>query len=167
MLYRFFARWLPASTAPGGRLWRAVRRSVARPLFISCGKQVNIERGAFFGAGVVSLGDRSGIGIGCQLKGPVEIGRDVMMGPEVVVFTRSHVFDDTSLPMMDQGSSAPQKVVIGDDVWIGQRAMIMPGVTIGNGAIIGAGAVVTKDVPPMAKAAGNPARIVGQRGASS
>lgn len=91
------------------------------------------------------------------------IGRDVMMGPDVVIFTTDHIFSDTSRPMMDQGMAAAKPVTIGDDVWIGQRALILPGVSIGTGAIVAAGAVVTRDVPPFAVVAGNPARIIKDR----
>lgn len=161
--YRLLSRWLPASTAPGGNAWRSLRRVTASPLLVHAGEGVNIERGAFFGAGQVSLGDRSGIGIDCHLKGPVTIGRNVMMGPEVVVFTTGHEFADTTRPMIEQGATAARPVTIEDDVWIGQRAMLMPGVTVGAGSIVGAGSVVTKDVPPLSVVAGNPARVIRTR----
>ena len=68
-----------------------------------------------------------------------------------------------NIPMMEQGSTEPAPVVIGDDVWIGRRAIIMPGVRIGNGCVIGAGAVVTKDVPPYCVVGGVPAKIIKKR----
>ena len=64
---------------------------------------------------------------------------------------------------MDQNYSSPQKVTIGNDVWIGRRVIILPGVHIGNGAVIGAGAVVAKDIPEYAIAVGNPVVIKGYR----
>lgn len=127
-----------------------------------CGENVNIEHGAHFTPGL-SIGDRSGVGINCELNGPITIGQDVMMGPEVVIYTSGHEFGATDIPMMDQGSTAAKPVIIGDDVWIGCRAIIMPGVTIGNGCVIGAGAVVTKDVPPYSVAVGVPAKVVKNR----
>lgn len=127
------------------------------------GRDVNIERGAIFPVGVVHLGDRSGLGIASQMKGPVTIGADVMMGPEVVVFTTDHAFDDASRPMREQGMSATRPVTIEDDVWIGQRALILPGVKVGRGSVIAAGAVVTKDVPPNCVVGGNPARVLRSR----
>ena len=157
--YRWFARWLPA----GGGAGRTVRRWTARSLLVSAGSDINIERGALFPPGVVSLGDRSGIGVDCNLKGPVTIGRDVMMGPEVVIITTDHEVSDPRRPMIDQGMASPRPVVIEDDVYIGQRSMIMPGVTIGTGAVIAAGAVVTKNVPSMAVVAGVPARVIKYR----
>jgi len=66
-----------------------------------------------------------------------------------------HAFDRTDIPINQQGATEIQPVTIGDDVWIGQRAIIKPGVTVGNHAIIGAGSIVTKDVPEWAIVAGN------------
>jgi maltose O-acetyltransferase len=86
-----------------------------------------------------------------------------MMGPEVVIYSQSHKYDRTDIPMCEQGFSEYKEVVIGDDVWIGRRAIIMPGVHIGKGCIIGAGAVVTKDIPDYSVAAGVPARVVKSR----
>lgn len=71
------------------------------------------------------------------------------MGPDVMIFTQNHKNDRLDIPMMLQ-TDPKRPVVIGDDVWIAARAIILPGVTIGKGSIIGAGAVVTKDVPEYA-----------------
>ena len=65
--------------------------------------------------------------------------------------------------MMEQGFEEERPVIIGDDVWIGDRVMILPGVEIGRGAVLAAGAVVTRDVPPYAVAAGVPARVIRDR----
>lgn len=123
---------------------------------------MNIERHALFSPDV-SLKDNSGIGIDCELYGPISLGSDVMMGPEVVIYTSGHVHDRIDMPMRLQGASEIKPVSIGNDVWIGRRVMIMPGVTIGNGVIVGAGAVVTKDVPDYAVVGGVPARILRYR----
>src|SRR4051812_1227833 len=158
--YAGFARWLPSSAAPAGAIWRAVRRAAVAPLLAEAGTRINIEHGAYFGDGSqVRLGDRSGIGINCRLHGPVTIGRDVMMGPDVVILALSHRFDERE-PMIGQGYDEPREVVIGNDVWIGTRAIILPGIRIGDGAIVGAGSVVTRDVPTRAIVGGNPARII-------
>lgn len=81
------------------------------------------------------------------------------MGPDVVILTHTHNIDRVDIPMGKQGSRVA-RVIIGDDVWIGMRSIIMPGVKIGNGAVIGAGAVVTKDVPDFAIVGGVPAKII-------
>lgn len=155
LLYQLTGAWLPASrhVKLAGKIRSFWAARIAR-----CGKHVNIERNAYFTPGL-TLGDRSGIGIRCEIYGQVTIGRDVMMGPEVVIYTCGHRFDRTDIPMMDQGSTGMNPVTIGNDVWIGRRAIILPGVTISDGCVIGAGAVVTKDIPPYSIAAGVPATV--------
>ena len=157
MAYRLLAAWLPISQR--SKVAKVFRRFFAKRILASCGKNVNIERKAVFSPGV-AIGDHSGIGINCEIYGSVSIGKNVMMGPEVIVYTRGHRHDRMDIPMIEQGDDEVKSVTIGNDVWIGRRVMIMPGVTIGNGCIIGAGAVVTKDVPGYCIAAGVPAKVV-------
>lgn len=108
----------------------------------------------------VSLGRRNVINFGCLLDGRrfhIKTGDDVSMGPEAVILTLGH--DPQSPEFADRGGD----VNIGNRVWIGCRAMIMPGVSIGEGAVVAAGAVVTKNVEPFAIVAGVPARKIGDR----
>lgn len=128
----------------------------------NCGKNVNIESSATFSS-KVTLGDYSGIGINAKIYGTCHIGRYVMMGTDVTIITRNHRFDRTDIPMMEQGFEEERPVYIGNDVWIGDRVLILPGVHIGDGSIIAAGAVVTKDVPPYSIVAGVPARKIRDR----
>ena len=86
-----------------------------------------------------------------------------MMGSDVVIITRNHRFERTDIPMMEQGFSDEQPVTIGDDVWIGDRVIILPGIKVGDGSIIAAGAVVTHDVPAYAIVGGVPAKVIGMR----
>jgi maltose O-acetyltransferase len=144
-----------------------VRRWICRGIFKNTGRNINIEKGAYFGDGSqIEIGDNSGIGINCKVCGPVKLGKDVMMGPDVVILTERHRFDRLDVPMIQQGYHPPEPVLVGDDVWIGTRVTILPGVQIGSGAIIGAGAVVTKDVPDYAVVCGVPARVVKYRTAN-
>ena len=103
------------------------------------------------------------MGIDCNVGGSVTIGSYVMMGPECVLLSHNHRFDRLDIPMCQQGFSEEQPIHIGNDVWIGTRAIILPGVTVGDHSVVGAGAVVTKDVPPYAIVAGVPARVKGYR----
>lgn len=152
-------KYLPPSTFGFlGKLCKALRAKTAKEFIRYCGRNVNIEHGAIISSSL-SIGDNSGVGIDCNCSGDLTIGRDVMMGPECVIFSRNHEFKDTEQPMRLQGYQAPGKCVIGDDVWIGRRVLIMPNVKIGSHSIIGAGAVVTKDVPEWAIVAGNPAVV--------
>ena len=94
----------------------------------------------------------------------VKIGRDCLIADAVSIRDHDHGFEDPDIPIRHQGIRA-RDIVIGDDVWIGHGAIVLAGVTIGSGCVIGAGAVVTKDIPRGCIAVGNPARIIGQRGA--
>lgn len=165
VLYLLIFKHLPATNRnyPLKKIIRYSRSKVASSIIESCGKNVNIEKGADFGTGKgIALGDNSGIGINCRVGKGTTIGKDVMMGPEVIIMTSSHIFNQTNIPMNLQGTTF-NEVKIGDDVWIGTRAIILPGVTIGNGAIIGAGAVITKDVPRNAIVGGVPAKLIRYR----
>lgn len=112
--------------------------------------------------GGISIGSGSGLGVNCSVHGPLRIGDNVMMGPEVTILTHTHNIERTDIPMGQQGMRVAE-VVVGNDVWIGMRVVIMPGVKVGNGAVIGSCAVVTKDVPDFAVVGGVPAKIIKYR----
>lgn len=139
-----------------------LREMFGRMFLTQCGRNVDIEKNARF-SHRIKLGTHSGIGMGARLYGPITIGDYVMMGPECWIYTQNHETGDVSVPMREQGPQPERPVTIGNDVWIGGRVTILPGVKIGNGVIIGAGAVVTKDVPDYAVVGGNPARILKMR----
>lgn len=155
---------LPRSFAPAGQVGFVARRLAAQQMLDACGPEVNVEHGANFGSGKgIRLGARSGIGIDADLHGTITIGDDVMMGPRCTIFSRNHRTDDTSRPMNAQGFEQDKPVVIGDDVWLGANTTILPGVRIGSGSIVAAGAVVTGDVPPYSIVGGVPARVLRSR----
>lgn len=79
------------------------------------------------------------------------------------IFTRNHNFSSLQIPMCKQGTSEEKPVTIGDDVWIGDSVILLPGTKIGNGVVIGAGAVVRGEIPDFAIVTGNPAQIVAYR----
>jgi maltose O-acetyltransferase len=127
------------------------------------GPAINIESKVYLASGrYVQMGGNSSIGRGSRVFG-VTMGSDVMVGPEVLFLAREHRRDDVDVPMVFQGDLATIPPVIEDDVWIGARAIILPGCKIGRGAIIGAGAVVSKDVAPYDVVVGNPARVIKSR----
>jgi len=133
-------------------------------LFGKCGKNVNIERGAdFYDGRTIQIGDNSGLGIDCWIRGNVIIGDNVMMGPQAIIYARYHNFDRTDIPMNRQGMEESGTVTIEDDVWIGARVTILKNVIIGKGSIIGAASVVTKNIPPYSIAAGDPAKVIRSR----
>lgn len=144
------------------KVGKYVRSFGAKLLLEKCGKNVNIEKNAIF-CSRCTIGDCSGIGINACIIGAVHIGSNVMMGPDCVMLTQNHAFDKIDVPMNAQGLQSEKPIYIGDDVWIGQRVIILPGVRIGKGAIIGAGSVVTKNVKDYDIVAGNPARVIRNR----
>lgn len=108
----------------------------------------------------IFLGQRNIINFGCLLDGrkhEIRTGHDVSIGPEASILTLGH--DPNSPCFEDRGGP----IAIGSHAWIAYRAIVLPGVTIGEGAVVAAGAVVSKDVPAFAVVAGNPARTVSQR----
>lgn len=164
--YYGFAQHLPASYRfqPLGKFAKWCRTISCKRLFRVCGQRINVERGANFYTGwEIELGDDSSLGVDCMIPYNLKVGKDVMMGPYVVIIGDSHQFSRTDMPMRLQGENEYPPVRIEDDVWIGARAIILPGLKIGKGAIIGAGSVVTKDVPPYAICVGNPARVIKYR----
>ena len=110
-------------------------------------------------SGIV-LKSRVAMNFGCYIDGSggVEIGEGTILGPYVAIFSSSHRIDP-HVAIQSSGKQY-QKVVIGKDVWIGAHAVIRAGVSIGDGSVIGAGSIVTRDVPPATVAAGNPARLI-------
>ncbi len=165
-VYLSFARWLPVTdnVLPCSSLIRRLRSFVGGKCLQAAGKNINIEHLADFGTGRdISLGNNSGIGIRCRVRGPLTIGDDVMMGPEVVILGPGHAHGRADITMRAQGVAPASHTIIGNDVWIGTRAIIMHGIRIGNGVIIGAGAVVTHDVPDYTIVGGVPAKIIKHR----
>ena len=164
--YYGFARYLPVSyrVQPLGKIFMRIRQLACKGIFESMGVNVNVQRGASFGSGaMIEIGDNSLIGTNCQMPNNLKIGNDVMIGPDVLFIGYNHNFDSLEIPMRLQGFIGDIPISIGDDVWIGARSIILPGVTIGKGSIIGAGSVVTKDVRPYSICAGNPARVIRSR----
>ena len=158
-LIYIFASKLPPSYSAFKCFQKSIRAFCGRLILNKCGKNVNIEKGAFFSSST-ELGDNSGIGLRASINGKCIIGDNVMMGPECMVFTANHNFERTDIPICEQGNSKEQPVYIGDDVWLGARVIILPGVHIGKGSIIGAGSVVSKDIPEYCIAAGSPAKVI-------
>lgn len=141
-----------------------------RALGIQIGERAGVHMGAyvwFWGPREVRrigvrIGRNSRIGRNCTIdaRSPLTIGDNVALSPEVMILAGTHDVND---PKFADSEVGPWAVAIEDHVWIGTRAMIMPGVTVGRGAVVAAGAVVTKDVPPLTIVAGVPAKPIGRR----
>ena len=152
---------LPENHWAGGWLWNAIRVACARQLLRECGKDVHIDRRVNFGVGdKLSLKDHSGIGQDSRLIGDITFGEHVATGFGVVVTAYDRNLSRTDIPMVQQHIGFDAPVVISRDCVLFAQSVVLPGVTIGEGSIVGAGAVVAKDVPAYAVVGGNPARVV-------
>lgn len=129
---------------------------------LSVGPFCIIRQGASVG-GVISFGKNVRIGLGSHVMGKVKIGDDVMIAPNVVIAGGSHGFAMKDIPMFYQPGNDKGGISIGSDVWIAANSVICAGVNIGNGAMVGAGSVVTKNVDNYAIVTGNPAKLMRYR----
>ncbi|MEK6481640.1 acyltransferase [Catalinimonas sp. 4WD22] len=160
-LYYVIARRLPDTPLPGSKLSMYIRNLLARHILKKTPKLFKVHADVDFGSGLnVEIGENSSLNRGAWIGNDTIIGDNVMMGPEVSILSGSHNFDNTEIPMTMQGAPPRKPVIIGNDVWIGTRTIILPGVKVGNHSVIGAGSIVTKDVPDWAIVGGNPAKII-------
>ena len=153
--YNFFVGRFPS---------RTLRTLYLRGYLARFGRGTGVQMGCrFLNGRKIYLGDRNVINFDCLLDGrryAIRVGTDVSIGPEASILTLAH--DPQSPDFEDKGG----QVTIGDHAWICYRAIILPGTRIGEGAVVGAGAVVTRDVEPYMIVAGSPARVVGTRSKS-
>jgi maltose O-acetyltransferase len=163
VLYYGVTSHIHSSDNPG-TIGARLNRFVVKRIFRKCGRGVNIRPRVYFGSGQnISIGNDSMLGQDSIIGSTAEvvIGNDVMMGPGVLLYTSNHGMEP-GIPMRCQPlQCAPVRV--GNDVWIGARCIILPGVTIGDGAVLAAGAVVTSDVPANAIVGGVPAKVLKYR----
>ena len=139
--YRKF--FLPYKSGSSSFIWDGVH--IDSPSKLTIGNNVSINRGCIINAG-----------------GDVSVSDDVLIGPEVIIYSQNHIYKNLEKKISEQGYLT-SSVLISDNVWIGARSIILPGVKIGSNSIIGAGSVVTKDVPSNCIYAGNPAKLIKQR----
>ncbi len=115
--------------------------------------------------GMVTIGEDTHVQPRCQFSGykaPIEIGARVQIAPNCAFYPYAHGIE-LGQPMQDQPLTTKGGIVIEDDVWLGYRVIVLDGVRIGEGAVVGAGSVVTKDIPAGAIAVGAPARVIDMR----
>lgn len=112
--------------------------------------------------GRLEVGDRTSIAGYCVLSAAVSvrIGKSVLFARNVYIADHRHGFGQPGVPILDQPLEDLRPIVVEDGAWLGQNVVILPGVTIGRGAVVGANSVIREDVPPRCVVAGAPARVV-------
>ena len=165
LLYYGIVQYLPMKPFPGYNFYYKLRQIIVKRLLKKAGENILVKNKCYIGDGSkLSIGDRSQLGQNCRFHGNIELGQDVLMGPDVVLMAISHDFSRIDIPMIDPDiQPIDNKIEIGNDVWVGARAIILPGVVIGDHSIIGAGSVVTKSFPSYSILAGNPAKLIRSR----
>jgi galactoside O-acetyltransferase len=133
---------------------------------VDLGNDVRIREGCYIDShgGWIRLADKVFLGPQCMVygHGGLSIGRNTMVAGQTAIVPANHKFSRTDIPLRDQGEMT-KGIVIENDVWIGSCCTILDGVRIGHDAVIGAGSVVTRDIPPFAVAVGIPARVTKDR----
>lgn len=130
---------------------------------ISVGNNVIINRNVNIWVSRLVLGNNIQINPNTCIYGNVIIENNVMIAPNCMIAGGNHGIANIFEPMITQTCISKGPIIIEDDVWIASNSVILDGVRIGSGAVIGGGSVVTKDIPPMAIAIGNPAKVIKYR----
>lgn len=144
---------LPISRLRWGYYKYVLKHDIAETAYLYMGLYLYVSRQK------IRIGDKTNINRNCVLdgRGGLNIGENVNISAEVAIYTAGHRIESSDFEYY------VKPVKIGDRVWLGTRAMIMPGVNIGEGAMVLPAAVVTKDVPPFAIVGGIPAKVIGNR----
>lgn len=143
---------LPLKRHPGGKIANKIRCAFTKGIVQSMGKNCNIEKGAEIGEDCI-FGDKTAVGPNCLVQAGTVFKGNNMMAPDVHIYTVNHLYKESEHCF---SGTERKSVTIGENVWLGYGAIILPGVSIGRNTIIGAGSVVTKDIPSGVMAAGNP-----------
>lgn len=157
LLYRILAKHIPGDIGYLRKISYKFRQFLCRPLLRETGEIFGIGQDVNFGNGAnVIMKESANLGPGCHISGNglVTIGQHVMMGYQCMIVTQNHKYLAEGYDGVETSD-----VVIDDYAWLGHRVIILPGVHVGKHAIIGAGSIVTKNIPDYAIAVGNPAIV--------
>ncbi len=137
---------------------------IYQPHLVSVGDNVSLYYGVYIEPcdKEITIGSNTHFAPYCVMYGPLSVGDNCAIAAHVTLASVAHSHADPDTPMVEQATDR-RKITIEDNVWIGANAVITPGITIGTGSIIGAGAVVTKDVEPYSVMGGVPARLIRKR----
>lgn len=162
LFYYLIISKLPNSAFPLGKYFNKLRISCLKGI-IQIGDSCKVQKNVYIGNG-----DGIRIGNNCQINDNIRfdnirIGNSVMIARDCIFLGKMHQYENLDVPMIDQGAIEVEQTVIDDDVWIGARAIVMPGIYLAKGTIIGAGAVVTKNTIVNGIYAGVPAKFIKTR----
>lgn len=172
MIWRYFWRLVYEIVArrigsafwfyPFNRFGYTLRQFTIRRFVQQCGTNLSVGPNVTFSFNNI-IGDHVTINENCRLQ-DCHIGDYALIAPEVYTVIRNHIFDDPNTPISQQGYAITKPPVIQRDVWLGARVMLLSGITIHEGAVVAAGAVVVKDVGAFEIVGGVPAKVIGHRG---
>jgi acetyltransferase-like isoleucine patch superfamily enzyme len=164
VLYYGFAQFIPSWPGSVRRFGFASRRGLAGWLFAECGPDLNLHARVSFGNGrQIHAANNVGIGQGTVFngRGDVFLGPHLTMGPRCTFITGDHEVRSRR-PLREQ-HPFQKPIRVGEDVYLGAHVIVLPGTTLGDGVVVGAGSVVSRDVEAYQIVAGNPIRVIGQR----
>jgi len=150
------------------KIYEGAKLALRKGCPINIGNNVSIEKGVVISTsekGRIFIGNNVYIGEYCVLMSneEIEIGDNVLISPHNDIVDFEHIYQDINRPVNLQGLNT-KKITIQEDVWLGSGSKILMGVTIGKGAVVGAGSIVTTDIPPYHVVVGNPAKTIKVRG---
>jgi maltose O-acetyltransferase len=161
LFYNFIAKQLPLNNYPFMKRVGTFRGYIISMFINKCGKNLYINRSVHVSPNII-IGDNCTINENCKIRANTTIGNYVIIAPGVNILTATHNFHDLTIPISLQGDKQ-MSINIGNDIWIGTNAILLPGITVNDHSIIAAGAIVTKDVPAYSIVGGNPAKIIKYR----
>lgn len=163
IVYEWVARWLPDSIwfFPFNIIGPRLRFFCVRHFIEVCGRDVKVGPNVTIAFGC-KLGNNVTVNENCRLASTI-VEDHALIAPGLYAIMRNHEYKDIDIPIAEQGYYKETPPHIGQNVWIGAKVTLLPGIVIGEGAILAVGAVVTKDVPPFAIVGGVPAKIIRYR----
>jgi len=161
LIYLLFFKNTPEDYRPYALFFPVIRNFLVKRYLKSCGYKIRVKSGAEISPNCV-VGNDSELGTRSLIQSNVTIGNNVIMGPDVKIYSRNHKTDRLDVPIQKQGKNYLE-TIIGDDVWIGANVIILAGVVIGSHSVIAAGSVVTKSTDSYAVIGGVPAKTIKKR----
>ena len=170
LFWKTVVRYFGGDLGTGTRVYEGVKIYTSKTSQVKVGKQGTLQKGAVLAAsekGQIEIGDHVYLGeyVVISSRGKIVIKDHVVIASHAFIVDFDHRFEDPN-QLIDQQGYRISAVTIENDVWIGAGCKILKGVTIGEGCVVGAGSVVTKNVPPFSICVGVPARVIGQRSAA-